>query len=147
MTAPESHPMTPEKLAEIRGHIERRAPRCCDIGRAYPGTHREGCPEQVAEDALALLAAVERLTADLAAVEEKRRVATVIANRMTRERDEANARAEAAVAILRRLEWIPDDMGKPTEICHVCVSKVERGHAPDCELAALLAALGGDDGE
>lgn len=140
MTAPESHPMTPEKLAEIRGHIERRAPRCCDIGRAYPGQHREGCPEQVADDALALLAEVERLTGEHDGWELARRRHQNLLRKMEADRDEARR-------LLRRLEWIPDDMGKPTEVCHVCVSKVERGHAADCELDALLAPMkGGDDG-
>ena len=53
--------MNDERLKQIRGHIDRRAPRCCDIGSLGQGQHREGCPEEVAQDALALLDEVKRL--------------------------------------------------------------------------------------
>jgi hypothetical protein len=50
----------------------------------------------------------------------------------------------ALVAMLRRLEWsdvrVPR-RGVRIEQCPICDKQKDGGHAPDCELAALLAAL------
>jgi hypothetical protein len=50
----------------------------------------------------------------------------------------------AAVAMLRRLEWIEN--GWSGWWCMICDKQKDAGHAPDCELAALLAALPGAAG-
>lgn len=60
-----------------------------------------------------------------------------------RYRDERNA----AVEMLRRLEWSGTEGadGEPG-VCPLCWSVERVGHASDCELAALLAALPGAAG-
>jgi hypothetical protein len=61
------------------------------------------------------------------------------------------ARLREQATMLRRLEWSQRDFDsaamEPVDACPVCRNWQERGHAPDCELAALLAALPGAAGE
>jgi hypothetical protein len=63
------------------------------------------------------------------------------------------ARIREQATMLRRLEWSQRDFDsaamEPVDACPVCRNWQERGHAPDCELAALLAALPGaaEEGE
>lgn len=58
------------------------------------------------------------------------------------------AERDAALAMLRRVEWASVafvDSGVPWSCCPVCGElgvKTQGGHAPDCELAALLEGAG-----
>jgi hypothetical protein len=58
------------------------------------------------------------------------------------------ARLSEQAAMLRRLEWAVDwsRFGIASNHCPVCGNERSHGHAPDCELAALLAAPPQTDG-
>jgi hypothetical protein len=58
------------------------------------------------------------------------------------------ARLREQGTMLRRLEWAVDwsRFGIASNHCPVCGNERSHGHAPDCELAALLAALPGAAG-
>jgi hypothetical protein len=59
------------------------------------------------------------------------------------------ARLREQAAMLRRLEWAVDwsRFGIASNHCPVCGNERSHGHASDCELAGLLAALPGAAGE
>jgi uncharacterized protein (UPF0212 family) len=70
------------------------------------------------------------------------------AERLRVERDALTARLREQGTMLRRLEWAVDwsRFGIASNHCPVCGNERSHGHAPDCDLAALLAALPGAAG-
>jgi hypothetical protein len=50
------------------------------------------------------------------------------------------AERDAAVAMLRRLEWVEHDLNYDVPTCLMCAATKPNGHTSWCALAALLGA-------
>jgi hypothetical protein len=55
----------------------------------------------------------------------------------------AESQRDKAVALLRECEWF-EDFFDAKLFCRICKNTQDEGHAPDCELSAILKEGGGE---